>query len=165
MVDNAPDTDTPQAARAEPDGRPLRRHSPLDVLLLLAALPRARAAQRVLEVDPRRLANDMAGGAWTLGAAPERVGAAAAAATARWARWFHGLDTSLTRSLVLGSMLAGRGETLLHIGFRPVDGDRPVNGHAWVTLDGRPVGPDAEQAEESFARVLDIPFARDEEAA
>lgn len=161
MADEAATGNAASAERTAADrGRPHRWRTPLDVLLLLAALPRARLAQRVRSIDPRDLVQEMTGGAWTLGAAPERVATAAARATARWERWFGGLDTCLTRSLVLGSMLAERGEVVLHIGFRPSGGDRPVDGHAWVTLDGQPVGADAEAAGESYSRVLDVVFAR-----
>ena len=62
---------------------------------------------------------------------------AAQRACSRWARWFGGLDTCLTRSLVAGALLAGSHEVVLHVGFRPTDrGAEAVDGHAWLVVDG-----------------------------
>jgi hypothetical protein len=50
---------------------------------------------------------------------------------------FRGLDTCLTRSLVLATLLSDRDGVRLHVGFRagPDDASMP-EGHAWITLDG-----------------------------
>ena len=77
----------------------------------------------------------------------------------RWRRWFGGVDTCLTRSLVLGGLLAGRGEVELNVGFRPGEREPAVDGHAWVTVDGRPVGNDGRLAEERYTRVIAVPFS------
>jgi hypothetical protein len=91
----------------------------------------------------------------------ERVARAAGRSTSRWARWFGGLDTCLTRSLVAGSLLAGRGEVVLQVGFRPGEAEQVVDGHAWITMDGEPVGPDGQLAEERYERVMSIPFGEE----
>jgi hypothetical protein len=145
------------AAVSEPRYRGL-----LDVLLFLCALPSARRAQRVVDTPLPAMVARMTRCCPHLPADPERVARAAARATSRWARLAGGLDSCLTRSLVIGGMLANRGETMLNIGFRPGDGRRAVDGHAWVTVDGRPVGPDGTLAAEDYSRTLEIPFLPEE---
>lgn len=95
---------------------------------------------------------------------PERARLAAARACARYARWFGGLNTCLTRSLVAGALLCGRYQVSLHVGFRPGSDEAPVDGHAWLTVDGEVLdaalpGEDAAPYEE----VLVIPFGDGEE--
>jgi hypothetical protein len=112
-----------------------------EVLLFLRALPVASAAQRVRsEPLPRVVAAVRAraiGGGVSDPAAAVR---AAQRACGRWARWFGGLDTCLTRSLVAGALLAGRREVVLHVGFRPSEaGAAAVDGHAWLRVDGEVV--------------------------
>ena len=92
----------------------------------------------------------------------DRLALATARATARWARWFGGLDTCLIRSLVLGSMLADRQDVALVIGFRPGVEDAAVDGHAWVAVAGRAVGPDGSLAQDEYSRLIAVPFTRDE---
>jgi hypothetical protein len=130
----------------------------LDIMLLLCALPAARHAQRVADMPLPALVAAMAGGMPAPTADASRIALAAARATHRWARWFGGLDSCLTRSLATGAMLAGRAEVVLHVGFRPGEQQRVVDGHAWVTVDGTPVGADADMADEHYTRVLSIPF-------
>jgi hypothetical protein len=125
---------------------------------MMLALPLARRAQRVTDTPLDELVVALARRRRTAGVAPDRIALAAARATARWARWFGGLDSCLTRSLVAGAMLAGRGGVALHIGFRPGQGEQAVDGHAWITVGGRPVGIDAALAEEAYTRTLSIPF-------
>ena len=80
-------------------------------------------------------------------------------AVLRSRRWFGGVDTCLTRSLVLGGLLAGRGEVALNIGFRPGEEEPALDGHAWVTIDGRAAGADGSLAKERYTRVLRVPFS------
>jgi hypothetical protein len=35
-----------------------------------------------------------------------------------------------------------------------------LDGHAWVTVDGRPVGHDGALAREGYTRVLTVPFSQ-----
>jgi hypothetical protein len=65
----------------------------------------------------------------------------------------------LTRSLVLGGLLVGRRDVKLNLGFRPGEAEPALDGHAWVTIDGRPVGADGSLAEERYTRVLAVPFS------
>jgi hypothetical protein len=90
-----------------------------------------------------------------------RLERATARAVTRWNRWFGGLDTCLIRSLVLGGLLTGRGEVMLNIGFRPGEETPALDGHAWVTVDGRAVGSDGDLARERYTRVLTVPFSGD----
>jgi hypothetical protein len=134
---------------------------PLDVGLFIRALLLARRAQRVrsapiAEVVAEIVRSGGAGGLWP----QSRVELAARRAVAGWRRWFGGIDTCLTRSLVLGGMLAGRGEVMLNVGFRPGEEELTVDGHAWVTVDGRPVGGDGALAQERYTRILAVPFTR-----
>jgi hypothetical protein len=50
---------------------------------------------------------------------------------------------------------------MLNIGFRPGEEEPSVDGHAWVTVDGRPVGADGDLARERYTRVLTVLFSRD----
>jgi hypothetical protein len=132
---------------------------PVDIGLLLRALVLARRAQRVRSIPVADVVSAIArsGGAgvrWSEG----RVELAARRAVARWRRWFGGIDTCLTRSLVLGGMLGGRGEVVLNIGFRPGEEELVLDGHAWVTVDGRPIGGDGVLAQERYTRILAVPF-------
>jgi hypothetical protein len=89
-----------------------------------------------------------------------RVELAAARAVTRWSRWCGGMNTCLIRSLVLGGLLArGRGEVMLNIGFRPGEHESSVDGHAWVTIDGNPVGADGDLARERYTRILNVAFS------
>lgn len=136
------------------------RLNPVDIVLFLRAVRLARSAQQircvpvadVVEVIGRR-------GGVGRGYPAQRVELATTRAVARWRRWFGGIDTCLTRSLVLGGMLVGRGDVALNIGFRPGEEEPALDGHAWVTVDGRPVGGDGSLAQERYTRVLTVPFS------
>jgi hypothetical protein len=136
---------------------------PIDLLLFLRALGLARRAQRV-SVEPITLVvEDMKGRGGGNGRySSDRLALATARATARWARWFGGLDTCLIRSLVLGSMLADRQDVALVVGFRPGAEDVAVDGHAWVTVAGRAVGPDGILAQDDYSKLIAVPFTCDE---
>jgi hypothetical protein len=137
------------------------RFNPVDMALFLSALRLAWRAQRVRQVpvpDVVEAISLRGGGGW--GFPVERLELAAARAVTRWRRWFGGIDTCLTRSLVLGGLLAGRGEVMLNIGFRPGEEEPALDGHAWVTVDGNPLGADGDLAGERYTRVLTEPFSR-----
>jgi hypothetical protein len=89
-----------------------------------------------------------------------RVELATKRAVSRWRRWFGGIDSCLTRSLVMGGLLIGRGEVALNIGFRPGEEEPALDGHAWVTIDGHPIGADGGLAKERYTRVLTVPMSR-----
>jgi hypothetical protein len=130
-----------------------------DVVLFARAFRLAGRAQRIRTVPIVDVVEDVVrrgGGGRRY--PPDRVAVAAERATLRRRRWFDDLDTCLTRSLVLGGMLAGSGKVVLNIGFRPDDGGKTVDGHAWVTVDGDPVGPDRELAGKSYTQVLAVVF-------
>ena len=147
-------------------GEGVVKFNPVDVVLFLRAVPRARLAQRVKTEPLKRVVAGMARREGVAASHPvDRVARAAARATSRWSRWFGGLDSCLTRSLVLGSMLGGRGNVELNIGFRNHDIDDVVAGHAWISVDDRPVGPDSELADDSYSRVLEVPFSGPEQSA
>lgn len=149
----AEENQTPAAAPRE------RHRSPADLVLFLAALPLARRAQQVSCVPLPRLVAEMAAEGSGRSADPDRVLRAASRACARCARWFGGVDTCLTRSLVAGALLCGGDRAIeLHVGFRP-GRNAVVDGHAWLMVDG--VRLDAEQPgqhAEPYAEVLEIPF-------
>ena len=111
-----------------------------EVVLFVRALPLARVAQ-VVKVEPLpKVVERM--GARGRGIAVDDALRASQRACNRWARWFGGIDTCLTRSLVAGALLAGSHEVVLHVGFRPTDrGAGAVDGHAWLMVDGEPVEP------------------------
>ena len=112
-----------------------------EILLFFRALPLARVAQAV-KVEPLPGVVEKVGKLSGLGRVDEPVEALRAAqrVCSRWARWFGGLDSCLTRSLVAGALLAGSHEVVLHVGFRPTDqGAEAVDGHAWLVVDGEVV--------------------------
>lgn len=61
----------------------------------------------------------------------------AATRASRYIGRFGGLDSCVTRSLVIARLLRDRGDVCLRLGFMPVDeSGKAVAGHAWVCLDG-----------------------------
>jgi hypothetical protein len=135
------------------------RFNPRDLALFARALPLARRAQRVRSHGLREVVASMAAGSRGLRHHPKRrLLEAAIRANLRWCRWFGGIDTCLTRSLVIGGMLAHRDDVVLKIGFGAGDDDSPLHGHAWITVAGKPVGSDGELAEGTYRQVLAIPF-------
>lgn len=106
-----------------------------DVVLFLRALPLAREVQAVKTRPIPEVVKRI--GARGRGIERDEALRAAQRACNRWGRWFGGLDTCLTRSLVAGALLAGDHEVALRIGFRPTDrGAGAVDGHAWLVVDG-----------------------------
>jgi hypothetical protein len=137
------------------------RFNPVDIGLFLRALVMARQAQLVRRLPVPKIVEVISQrGGGGHGHPIRRVELAATRAVTRWSRWFGGVDTCLTRSLVLGGLLAGRGDVALNIGFRPGEEEPALDGHAWVTIDGRPAGADGSLAKERYTRVLTVPFLR-----
>jgi hypothetical protein len=58
-------------------------------------------------------------------------------------------------------MLAGRGDVSLNVGFRPGEQESLIDGHAWVTMDGKPIGNDGRLSRERYTRVIEVPFTAD----
>ncbi len=56
-------------------------------------------------------------------------------------------------------MLADHQDVALVIGFRPGVEEAAVDGHAWVTVAGRPVGPDGILAQDDYSKLITVPFA------
>ena len=109
-----------------------------EVFLFVRAMPVAMAAQGVRDEPLAKVIEKVRRLSGRSGV--ERVEDAVRAAQRacnRWTRWFGGIDTCLTRSLVAGALLAGSHEVVLHVGFRPSDrGVEAVDGHAWLVVDG-----------------------------
>jgi hypothetical protein len=55
-------------------------------------------------------------------------------------------------------MLADHQDVMLVIGFKPGAEEEAVAGHAWVTMEGRPVGPDGILAQDDYSRLFAVPF-------
>jgi hypothetical protein len=137
------------------------RFNLVDLALFFRALPLARRAQlarRLPVAEVVKLVSRRGGRGRHYSV--RRLEMAATRAISRWSRWFGGLDTCLTRSLVLGGLLVGRGDVKLNLGFRPGEVEPALDGHAWVTIDGRPVGADGSLAEERYTRVLAVPISK-----
>jgi hypothetical protein len=142
----------------EPVAGPKRELRPGDVTLFVAALPLARRAQAVRSRPLARVVASMARARGRTGD-PRRAALAAARACGRYGRWFGGLNTCLTRSLVAGALLCGRHQVNLHVGFRSGSDDLPLDGHAWLTVGGRMLDlarPD--EAALPYTEVMVIPF-------
>ncbi len=157
---------TRQSARSENAGKGSgaasigRGFHPVDLAIFMKALVLARRAQRVGSRPlPQVVAEMMRSGGGPLTISTERMNRATVRATSRWARWGGGRDTCLVRSLVLGALLFNRGRTVLTIGFRPGEHPADPDGHAWLTLDGKPVGSDSTLVAGEYARLLELPFA------
>ena len=114
------------------------RPSLSEIVFFVRALPIAMAAQGVREEPVPRVVEKVCRRAGRgMVEVPVDAMRAAQRACNRWARWFGGLDSCLTRSLVAGALLAGNHEVVLHVGFRPTDrGAGAVDGHAWLVVDG-----------------------------
>jgi hypothetical protein len=124
----------------------------------MIALPLVWRAQRVIDTPLGEVVAALPRPVPWSAADPERVALAAGRASGGWRRCFGGINSCLTRSLVTGAMLAARGEVELHVGLQPGDGDQAVDGHAWITIDGVPVGADGMTAEQRFTRIVSVPF-------
>lgn len=127
-------------------------------MLLVLAMPLAWRAQRVIDTPLRELVAGLPRPSGWPVRDPERIAIAAGRASGTWWRWFGGINSCLTRSLVAGAMLAALGDVVLHVGFRPGDGDGVVDGHAWITIGGVPVGGDGLMADQRFSRIVSVPF-------
>ena len=136
------------------------RFNPVDLFLFARALPLARRAQRARVTPIPALVADLYRHGGGFGGYPiDRLSLAAERATARWSSWFGGMNTCLVRSLVLGALLGDRGDVVLNVGFCPSDDPEPgLTGHAWVTVNSRPVGRDADLAATRYTRVLEVRY-------
>jgi len=111
----------------------------VDLLLFLTALSLAARVQRVRTVPLPRLVDRLNRSRPLVATASTRRAAVAAGrACGRLGRWFGGLDTCLTRSLVAGILLAPRTDVMLHVGFRPGH-EKNIDGHAWLAVDGEEI--------------------------
>lgn len=98
------------------------------------------------------------------GVDPDAAWVAAARGSRYRSRWRGGLDTCLVRALVAGTMVADRDGVVLHVGFRPDPcGVARVDGHAWVSVDGRTWGLPAAPLGESYDAALDLRLHRMED--
>lgn len=109
-----------------------------EVLLFARSLPLARVAQAVKTTPLPEVVERL--GVRRGEVSVDDAVRAAQRACGRWARWFGGLDSCLTRSLVAGALLAGDREVVLHVGFRPGEaGVEAADGHAWLVVDGETI--------------------------
>jgi len=132
-----------------------------DVVLFLRALPLAWRAQRVRGTPLPEVVAAM-GGMGGREREALRAKVAAGRACLRYGQWFGGLDSCLTRSLVAGAMLSEAHDVVLHVGFRPGTEEVPLDGHAWLTVDGErldAIAPD--DVDHPYAGILEIPFGAD----
>ena len=112
------------------------RYHSLAVLLALRVEARTRAGKSIL---PTRL---IGRGDRDL---PSREGEMAVLASRRAVARLCRLNTCLTRSIVLFQLLERRYRVKLEMGFR--SGSEGPDGHAWVTVDGVPLGEHEENLE------------------
>ena len=136
------------------------RFNPVELALFARALALARRAQNVRSIPITVVVEDLCTrGGGLRRFSTNRLVRAAGRASARWTSWFGGMNTCLVRSLVLGALLSDREGVALNVGFRPGDDPEPrLAGHAWVTVQGIPIGGDGDLAGNSYTRVLEIPF-------
>ncbi len=139
-------------------GRPrLLPFAPGEIALLPAAVRLALAAQAVREgaslEQLRRRMLLMRRGTPTV--EPGRAVRVALWVSRTLGDWFGLLNSCLTRSLVLASLLSGHENVAVCLGFRRVGSAKtgeevadPLAGHAWVVLDGVPLPRDSELDDE-----------------
>jgi hypothetical protein len=139
------------------DRRPYRGF--IDVVLAAEAMSLARKAQSVRTTALPQVVDRLQRRGWVGTDDTARALVAATRAGSRGERWFGWLNTCLTRSLVAGSLLTRLCEVELHVGFRPGDGEEAVDGHAWLEVDGNPVGETAGGGDaQPYDSVVRIPF-------
>jgi hypothetical protein len=114
--------------------------SPREIALFLHALRLARRAQDVGRIPLPRLVTVLP----RLSGLPRHVDAddalrATLRAVSRGERWFGWLGTCLVKALVLSALVADRQDVELVLGVRRGTGGAPVDGHAWVRVEGREI--------------------------
>jgi hypothetical protein len=112
--------------------------SPREVVLFLHALRLARQAQAVGRVPLPELVTALARTRFLPAAVdPDAAFRATTRAVSRGTRWFGWLGTCLVKALVLSALLADHDGVELVLGVRKGKGASPIDGHAWVRVDGR----------------------------
>jgi hypothetical protein len=112
--------------------------SPREVVLFLHALRLARQAQAVGRVPLPELVTALARTRFLPAAVdPDAAFRATTRAVSRGTRWFGWLGTCLVKALVLSALLADHDGVELVLGVRKGTGTSPIDGHAWVRVDGR----------------------------
>lgn len=134
-----------------------RYRAPSDVRWFLVALRRAWLVRRRLDLPLRETIDALAALGPARPPAPEAAWVAAVRAAGRVRRLAGAPDTCLVRALVAGSLLAARGDVRLHLGYRPGQPDRPVDGHAWLAGADFELGRDS-AAGPSHEPALTLPF-------
>lgn len=71
------------------------------------------------------------------------------------------LNTCITRSVVMGTLIADRPNVTIHIGFRPSESHQ-TEGHAWLTCNDKLIPLFAGEADEvrQYQRTLSFPLQR-----
>jgi hypothetical protein len=115
----------------------------LTSLLAFQAMLPAWRSQQVRHRPVVDVIHDLLGSTWL----PRELNLAIASGAARKAlsvlARFGGLDSCLTRALVLGALVSDQDDVVLHLGFRPSTQLRaPIDGHAWLTVQNRNVSDD-----------------------
>lgn len=141
---------------------PARRcRAPLDLVLFSEALVVGRVARRVTSRPiPEVVRAVMRTTVIVRTGDPRRAVRTAWRATSWLARRGAGVDTCLTRALVTAALLPRHCALTLRIGFRPPSGALPVDGHAWLAVDGEDLEimiPPGE-AGQRHTQVLEIPM-------
>ena len=137
--------------------------APREVLLFLHALRLARRAQAVGRTPLPALVAQLP----RLRCLPREVDPddalrATLRATTRGQRSFGWLGTCLVKSLVLSALLSDRDGVELVVGFRPLESDSKLDGHAWVRLGGREFSflGSLESADAGYVRLHALPVRR-----
>ncbi len=107
------------------------------MLLAVRTVSVAVAAQRARRVPLPELLEQLAARPGPSCNDVERARAAAGRALRLLRLATGSLDTCLVRALTVGRLLSRHHRVRLCLGFRPVPGGRPADGHAWLLVDGR----------------------------
>lgn len=123
------------------------------VAALLRRWPLHRVAARVTAPDRLGLPSKH-------GLAPEAVGDLVSAVITWWSLPFT--SRCLVRSFLLYALLHDRSRVEMIIGFRaPGTGQRAVEGHAWIAVEGRPLLAADLHARDVFSPVFVLPRGGD----
>jgi hypothetical protein len=134
-----------------------------DLVVLMAALwPAWIAGYRLRGVPLEQALGRLGQTSIPLSARRAAVEAIRCAATraSRYVGYVGGLDSCVTRSLVIATLLRGRGNITLAVGFlRTTNPGGEPEGHAWVCLDGVNVSdPDPGAVAERYVACRMLPY-------
>lgn len=130
------------------------------IQLYSSALRLALAAQEVRKTRVDSVIPKLLTAPYLPNGADPAEAARAAGRACRLLGYLNLLNSCLTRSLVLGSLISDRPGVVIHIGFRPQETN--TGGHAWISLDEQIFGFNDEEQNnfERYTIARSLPMQR-----